>query len=75
MVLHRVNVEELLEGDLGDLFSDFLILDQEAILLGIQHEISLVVEREGEEFDFFGHLVEVTFDFVFQMLWTLVEVS
>lgn len=44
MVLHGVNVEQLLEGHLADFLGHFLVLNEEAVLLGIEYEVPLVVE-------------------------------
>ena len=56
MVLHGVDVEQLLEGHLADFLGHFLVLNEEAVLLGIEYEVPLVVEGEGKELDFFSHL-------------------
>jgi len=68
VVDYRVNVEELGEGYLEGLFGHFLVLNNKDALLLVQDEVPLVVERKGEEFDFFRHFEEVALDFIFFVL-------
>ena len=43
-------------------------MDYELLGFGVEYEVPLVVEREGEELDFFRHFVEVALDFIFFVL-------
>ena len=68
MMLDRIDIQELLEGDFGDLFRYLFILNIEATLFGIQNEEPFVIEGEGEEFNFLRHLVQVSLHLIFPML-------
>ena len=56
------------------LFRDFFILNDELLVLGVQDEVSLVVEREGEKLYLLCHLVKVPFHFILPMLRAVTSV-
>ena len=63
-----VNVEKLLERNPNHFLRNDRVLNYKRLRYGVQNIVPLVIKTHRVEFNFLGHLIHVTFNFVFRVL-------